>query len=91
MAFMTTRIKVKDYDAWKSMFDTDPPEARKLALGHRLFRLIDDPNELMIVVEFETAEDAAAAREKLTESGVLERVTVVVAPALLDEVEAVAY
>lgn len=91
MAFMTTRVKVEDYDAWKAMFDTDPPQARTQAIGHRIFRLVDDPNEVMVVVEFATADEAGAAREKLIASGVLDRVTVTVPPALLTEAEAVSY
>jgi hypothetical protein len=91
MSFMLTRIHVDDYDAWKPMFDSDPPGARKQAKGHRILRSAEDPNELFIQVEFASPEDASAARERLLASGVLERVTVTAGPAVAEEAESVAY
>lgn len=91
MSFMLTRIHVDDYEAWKPMFDSDPPGARKAAKGHRIFRNAEDPNEVFVQVEFASADDAKAARERLLASGVLERVTVKAAPTLAEEAEAVRY
>ncbi|HUR84925.1 MAG TPA: hypothetical protein VMY78_06230 [Solirubrobacteraceae bacterium] len=85
MAILTTRVQVGDYDAWKPMFDTDPAGVREKSTGLRLFRLVEDPDEVLVAVEFATADDAAEAREKLLASGVLERVTVVTEPALAIE------
>lgn len=89
--YMLTRIRVDDYDAWKPMFDSDPPGARKEAKGHRILRGADDPNELFIQVEFASAEEASAARELLLSSGVLERVSVQAGPTLVEEAETIAY
>lgn len=91
MACMMTRIKVDDFDSWKSMFDGDPPGARKAATGHRLFRGLDDPQEVVIVVDFDTADDAREARERLVSSGVLGRVTVTSPPTIVEAVELVEY
>jgi hypothetical protein len=91
MAVMHTRVQVEDYDAWKEMFDTDPVGARKAAKGHRLFRNVEDPNEVFVSVEFGSSEDARAARETLIASGVLDRVTVKSGPTITDEAEVVAY
>jgi hypothetical protein len=91
MSYMLTRIHVDDYDAWKPMFDSDPAGARKEAKGHRILRSAEDPNGLFIQVEFASAEEAAAARERLLSSGVLERVSVTAGPALAEEAETVAY
>jgi predicted nucleotidyltransferase len=91
MAFILTRIHVNDYDAWKSIFDSDPPGARKAAKRHRILRAADDPNELFIEVEFPSPEEALAARRRLLDSGVLERVTLKAGPDLIEEAEAVAY
>jgi hypothetical protein len=91
MSFMLTRIRVEDYDAWKPIFDSDPPGARAKATGHRILRGAEDPNELFIQVEFASPEDAEAARERLLASGVLERVTLKNGPALAEEAETVAY
>jgi hypothetical protein len=88
---MLTRIRVDDYDAWKPTFDSDPAGARKEAKGHRILRSAEDPNEVFIQVEFASPEEAAAARERLVSSGVLERVSVTSGPALAEEAETVAY
>jgi predicted nucleotidyltransferase len=91
MAFMLTRIQVDDYDAWKPIFDSDPPGARKAAKGHRLLRSLEEPNDVFVQVEFGSPEDARAARERLLASGVLERVTVKAGPTVAEEAETVAY
>jgi hypothetical protein len=91
MAFMLTRVHVDDYDAWKPMFDSDPPGVRKSAKGHRLFRSVEDPNEVFVQVEFASSEDARAAHQRLLASGVLERVTVKSEPTVAEEAETVAY
>jgi hypothetical protein len=91
MSFMLTRIRVQDYEAWKPVFDSDPAGARSAAKAHRILRSADDTNDLFIQVEFESREDAVAAREKLLASGVLDRVEVQAGPAVADEAETVAY
>jgi hypothetical protein len=73
MAFIVTRINVGDYDRWKPMFDQDVPGARSEATGHRILRNADAPNEVLIVIEFGSAHEAQAGREKLLASGVLDR------------------
>ncbi len=82
MAVLMTRVRVSDYDAWKPMFDSDPHGLRAKATGERVLRLAEDPDELQVIVEFETADDAAEARELLLASGALDRVTVTVPPAV---------
>jgi hypothetical protein len=91
MSFILTRIHVDDYEAWKQMFDADPPGARQDASRHRILRGAEDPNELVIEVEFPSAEEARAARQRLVDSGVLERVTLRGGPDLIEEAETVAY
>ena len=91
MAFMLTRIQVDDYDAWKPIFDSDPPGARKAAKGHRLLRSLEEPNDVFVQVEFGSPEDAKAAREQLLASGVLERVNVKAGPIVAEEAETVSY
>jgi hypothetical protein len=91
MALLLTRIGVDDYDAWKPMFDSDPAGARKLAKGHRISRSVENANEVFVQVEFATADEAKAARERLLSSGVLDRVTVKTEPTVTEEAESVAY
>jgi hypothetical protein len=91
MAFLMTRVQVGDYDAWKPMFDADPPGARSTAKGHRVFRLVDDPDEVLVLVEFDSTHEAQAAHDKLLASGVLDRVTVTGRPAVVTEADASSY
>jgi hypothetical protein len=72
-AFIITRIHVGDYDAWRPMFDQDRPLAREKAKVQRIFRNVDDPNHVFIFLEFDSVEDAEEARQRLVESGVLDR------------------
>lgn len=90
MPTMLTRIKIGDFDEWKTMFDSDPPRAREHATGWRVLRGLEDPNEVVVQVEFPSADLALDARRRLLESGVLERVReVVIAPTLAEEADAV--
>jgi hypothetical protein len=90
MAFIMTRIEVGDYEAWKPMFDLDSPGTRRAATGHRLFRNVDNPNEVFIQVEFDSTEEAQAARERLVASGVLSRFADKSGPTVVETAEAVA-
>ena len=91
MAFILTRINVGDYDAWKPLFDQDAPGARTAAKGYRIFRSVDDPGEVFVLVEFASADDARAGRERLLRSGVLDRFSDKTGPTLVEVAEAVGY
>lgn len=91
MAFIQTRIQVGDYDAWKPMFDKDAPGARRAAKGHRIYRNADDPNEVFVWIEFESAEDAREGRERLLASGVLDRFDDKTEPRVVEEAETASY
>ena len=91
MAFFLTRINVGDYDAWKPNFDSDAPGARHSARGHRIFRSVDDPGEVFILVEFATPEDAKAGRDRLLNAGILDRFADKSGPTVVEEAEAVRY
>ena len=91
MAFILTRINVGDYDRWKPMFDQDTPAARSGAKGHRLLRNADEPGEVFVLVEFASADEAKAGREKLIASGVLDRFEDKDSPKVLEETEQATY
>ncbi|MGH2965084.1 MAG: hypothetical protein ACRDMH_06855 [Solirubrobacterales bacterium] len=91
MAFIMTRVQVGDFDAWKPIFDQDPPGARKAATGYRLFRNVEDPNEVFVQVEFGSAEDAKTGRDRLVTSGVLDRWPDHTGPTVVEEADAVVY
>ncbi len=89
MAVILTRINVGDYERWKPRFDRDLPGARRSASGYRLFRNMENPNEVFIEVEFDSTEEAFAARERLLSSGVLDRFSDRTGPTVVEEAEAV--
>jgi hypothetical protein len=91
MAFIMTRVQVGDYDAWKPMFDADSPGTRRTANGYRLFRGVEDPNEVFVQVEFPSAEEARAGRERLVASGVLDRWPDHTGPTVVEAAEEITY
>ena len=72
-AFIITRIQTGDYDTWRPMFNQDRPQAREKATSQRVLRSVDDPNEVFIYLEFASVDDADEARNRLLDSGVLDR------------------
>ena len=84
--FIITRIQTGDYDAWRPMFDQDRPKAREKSKVQRVFRVADDPNEVFIFLEFSSFEDAQEARQRLLDSGVLDRFDDKHGPNVVEEV-----
>lgn len=91
MALLLMRGDVGDYDAWKSMFDSDPVGRKQAAKGHRILRSVENPSEVFIQVEFASAGDAKDFRERLLASGVLDRMTVKTEPTVAEIVDDMAY
>jgi hypothetical protein len=89
MAYIFTRIDVRDYDIWKPMFEQDKPRARAESNGWRIFRNVDNPNEVFLEIEFRSLEDAKTGRDRLVSSGVLDRFEDVTGPAVVEEAERV--
>jgi hypothetical protein len=59
---------VRDYDEWKRMFDSDPVGRRASGVrSHRVLRATEDPNHVLIELEFETTDEAETFRAKLEE------------------------
>jgi hypothetical protein len=66
---------VPDYDAWKQAFDSDPLNRRESGVRrHRVLRAADDPDHVLIDLEFDTSEQAEAMQAALR--GVWSRVDV---------------
>ena len=52
---------VPNFDGWKKAFDSDPVGREKLGVRrYQIFRAIDDPNYVLIDLEFDTAGQAEA-------------------------------
>jgi hypothetical protein len=61
MATLRIEHPVGDYDAWKQAFDSDPVGRQKSGVRrYKVLRAIDDPNYVMIDLEFDTTSDAEA-------------------------------
>lgn len=52
---------VPNFDGWKKAFDSDPVGREKLGVRrYQIFRAVDDPNYVLIDLEFDTARQAEA-------------------------------
>jgi heme-degrading monooxygenase HmoA len=60
MPYLLVRHKVEDYERWKPVFDHDhgATRARRGSKGGRILRNADDPNELVILLEWDNLENA---------------------------------
>src|SRR5687767_1147807 len=59
---------IKDYTTWKAAFDRDPIDRRRLGVRrHRVFRPIDDPNYIVVELEFDSTTEAQACHAALRE------------------------
>lgn len=59
---------VPDFDAWKQAFDSDPLGREQSGVRlYRVLRPIDDPNYVMIDLEFDSSSKAEALRAGLSE------------------------
>jgi hypothetical protein len=60
--------RVRDYDAWKRAFDNDPVAREQGGVRrYRIARLAGDPNHVVIDLEFDDADAAAAFGARLRE------------------------
>jgi hypothetical protein len=64
----TLRIEhaVPDFDAWKRAFDSDPADRRGSGvLRYQVLRSVEDPNLVMIDLEFGSAAEAEGLLDKM--------------------------
>jgi len=94
MVGVIVRHRVNDYEAWKSAFDEHGAVRRQHgALGHRLYRAGDDPNQVIIVNLFRDAAGAQAFAADPSLPEVMQRAGVADHPDIwfCDEVEVADY
>ena len=91
MANILVKHTVEDYDAWKPHYDDDA-SAREAhgERGYRLFHVSGEPNEIVMVFEWDSAENAREFLESSDLREVMEEAGVVGEPEIyfLDEIEA---
>ena len=75
--YLTMWQHVRDYDDWKTVFDSgEPLRTSHGCTGHEIFRSDDDPGQLTIFLSFPSREDGEAfladprLKEKMAEAGV---------------------
>ncbi len=90
MFVLAVQHRVRDYDAWKKVFDAFPPE-KAGARFHRVNRMVGDPNLVTIVAGWPTAAGAEAFKANPDLAKAMKDAGVVSAPRfeLYEEVEAV--
>lgn len=60
--------KVRDFKAWKEAFDSDPAGREQGGVRrYQVFRSVDDPNYVMIDLEFDSTKEAEAFQASLHE------------------------
>ena len=61
MSVLRIEHPVPDYDVWKEAFDNDPVGRERSGVRrYRILRSIDDPNYVLIDLEFDTSGEAEA-------------------------------
>lgn len=59
MSVLVIQHPVKEFQAWKKAFDTDPAgRARNGVSRHAIYRPHDDPNYVIVILEFASSEQA---------------------------------
>jgi hypothetical protein len=91
MASLLGSFDVSDYATWKETFDSDPLGRNAAAQGHRIFQDVDDPNHVFVGIEFASAEEAKAFRERLLGSDVISRMTPIQMPTVVEVVDQATY
>jgi hypothetical protein len=64
----TLRIehRVQDYDRWKQVFDSDPADRKGSGVrAYRVMRAVDDPDLVLIDLDFDTVDAAQAMHQKM--------------------------
>ena len=59
MTILQIEHSVPSYEGWKKAFENDPIDRRKSGMkSYRIYRAVDDPNYVIIDLEFANAVDA---------------------------------
>src|SRR5207245_1771311 len=67
MPILRIEHAVPDFSGWKRAFDSDPADRKGSGVRrYRVLRSVDDPNYVMIDLEFDTLEDAEGLLTKMS-------------------------
>jgi heme-degrading monooxygenase HmoA len=90
MAFLVGVLE-GDFDAFKEQFESDPLGRKQAAKGHTMLRGVENPNQIFVRIEFDSADDAKAFQDKVRNSDVLQNVTIKVAPSVVEMADQATY
>lgn len=61
MTILRIEHPVPHYDGWKKAFDADPINRKRSAVArYRIYRLVENPNYVVVDLEFNNLQDAEA-------------------------------
>lgn len=70
MAYLHVKTTVNDFDEWKADFERyHSRRAEHGAKNYQLLQSTDNPNEIVVLIEFDTEENARAWNEYLVDEG----------------------
>jgi hypothetical protein len=85
MVYINVRQTVTDYSKWRTMFDAD--NTRRKAAGatgvSQVFRDVEDPNIVTVIVEWDNAEKASKFLQDPALGEVMQKAGVVGMPSLI--------
>lgn len=88
MVYIIAKLKLKSFDKWKPVFNERSSVRRESGSKEaRLFRNSNDPNEVMILFEWDNMENAANYLESEALKETLKKVGATFTITYLDEVE----
>jgi len=65
--YLIARFRAKDFDRWKRAFDEhEDVRVRHGGRGHRILRLLNDPDEYMVMLDFASAGGAEGLRRDVS-------------------------
>ena len=86
MTVVMAKFEVDDFEAWKSgTSDRDPAGREGSATAAHVYRDTENPNDVIVSVEFETPEAARDFRARLESSGALDGVRLGHRPRICEE------
>ena len=66
MIILRIEHKITNYEGWKKVFDSDPIDRKKSGVkSYRIYKPTDDPNYIIIDLEFEKVTEAEGALDSL--------------------------
>jgi heme-degrading monooxygenase HmoA len=91
MAHFLVHHKVEDYKTWKSVFDTHSSlRSEAGSLGGKIFRSVNDPNEVFTLLEWDSVEKAQKFAQSDSIKEAMKKAGVVGMPAIYFVEEAAA-